>query len=96
MEGHKDFGRLSVRSPHDLETLERWTEVKEVRSVKTFTKYPKHLPGLTSAVLDPASVQSPDQVPAVQGLRIMLMSPTRLIIPCLQCGVVPAGSEVRV
>lgn len=90
MEGHKDFERLCIRSPHDLEALERWTEIKKVNSVKTFTKYQKHLPGLVSAVLDPALVQSPAQVSVVQGLRITLMSPTRWVIPCLQHGVISA------
>jgi len=62
MDGHKSFNRLCIRSPHDLETLEREAEIKEMNSVKTFTKYQKHLPGLVSAVLDPASLQSPDKV----------------------------------
>lgn len=93
MEGHKDFERLRIRSPHDLETLERWTEIKQV---KTFTKYQKHLPALVSAVLVPASVQSLDQVPVVQELRIMLMSTTQSVIPRLQRGMISAGSEVRV
>lgn len=77
MEGHEEFERLCITSPHDVETLDKWTEIKEVNSGETFSKYQKHLPGLVSAVLDSASVQSPDQVSGVQGLRITLISPSR-------------------
>lgn len=43
-----------VPDPH----MGKWTEIKEVISVKTFPKYQQLLPGLVSTVLDSAQVQN--------------------------------------